>query len=579
MAARLTTYIVVAIVTITLVAGLIVGAKRDNGGGPVDLIVFNGHVLGADGQPSEHDAIAVRGNTIARVGRTRELRRLRRSGTIEIDAQGGSILPGFNDAHLHFMSGGLLLERANLTDLITLDQVKKQIADFAAANPTNDWVIGRGWVYDTFPGGLPTREILDELVPDRPAYMVAYDGHTGWVNSKALAIAGVTKKTPNPPDGIVVKDPKTGEPTGVLKEAAKGLVTKFMPEPTKEQQLRALRRAIEAAHAVGLTSVQNAHGDAGEFALYDELRKSGDLTIRVYTAYSIDDPITEADADRIDALRAAHRDDPFFRVGAIKILGDGVIESHTAAMLAPYANKATSGEPNLTDEELQGIVTMMDKRGWQIMIHAIGDRAIRQAFDAYEKAAAVNGPRDRRHRIEHIETIDPADLPRFKGLGVIASMEPYHADPNPNVLNIWSGNIGEERAGRGWMMGSIKRSGAHLAFGSDWPVVTVDPRFGLNMALNRTTPTGTPAGGWHPREKLPLADVIAGYTSEAAYASFDEERKGKLLPGQFADIVVMSKDLFALEPAKIMDAVVTHTIVDGKVVYTRPEGAASGATK
>lgn len=569
MAARLTTFIVVAIVTVTLIAGLIVGAKRDDGGGPIDLIVYNGRVLGADGLPGDADAVAVRGNVVARVGKSRELRRLRRNDTVEIDARGGSILPGFNDAHLHFISGGLGLERVNLLDATTLDQIRQAITTFAAANPSNPWVIGRGWYYEPFPGSLPTRQLLDELVPDRPAYMVAYDGHTAWANSRALAIAGVTRETPNPPDGIVVKDPVTGEPTGVFKEAAKGLIAKFLPELTREQQLRALRNAIAAAHEVGITSVQNAHGDAEEFTLFEELKQSGDLKVRVYTAYSIDEPITEADADAIDALRARHGNDPFFRTGAIKIMGDGVIESHTAAMLAPYSNAPGSGATNLTDEQLRSIVTTMDKRGWQIMIHAIGDRAIRQALDAFEHAAAVNGPRDRRHRIEHIETTDPADIPRFKALGVVASMQPFHANPNPNQINVWSANIGDERASRGWIYGTLAKSGARVVFGSDWPVVTVDPRFGINMALNRTTPEGTPPGGWYPKEKMALADVIAAYTSDAAYAQFEEHTKGRLAPGQFADIVVMSKDLFALAPARIMDAVVTHTIVDGKVVYVK----------
>ncbi len=572
MATRLTTFIVVAIVTITLVAGLIVGAKRDDGGGPVDLIVYNGHVLGADGQPGEADAVAVRGNTIARVGGSRELRRLRQAHTVEIDANGGSILPGFNDAHLHFISGGLGLERVNLLDATTLDAIKAAIAAFAESNPTSPWVIGRGWYYEPFPGGLPTREILDALVPDRPAYMTAYDGHTSWVNSKALALAGITRKTPNPKYGVIVKDPKTGEPTGVLKEAAKSLVSAHLPEVTRDQQMRALRNAIAAAHEVGLTSVQNAHGDSDEFALYDELRRAGELNIRVYSAFSLDAVPTAAEADAMDALRAKYGNDPFFRTGAIKLMGDGVIESHTAAMLAPYNNAPGSGTTNFTDEQLRDIVTMMDKRGWQVMIHAIGDRAIRQALDAFEHAATVNGPRERRHRIEHIESTDPADMTRFASLGVIASMQPFHANPSPNQIDVWTANIGDERASRGWVYGTLRKAGARVAFGSDWPVVTVDPRFGINMALNRTTPEGTPPGGWYPAEKMPLSDVIAAYTSDAAYASFDEGRKGRLTLGQLADIVVLSKDVFALEPARIMDAVVTHTIVDGKVVYVRAAG-------
>lgn len=572
MAARLTAYLVVAIVTATVIAGLIVGAQRDEADGPVDLIVVNGRVFTADGRGTMAEALAVRGNQVLAVGSNREIKRLRRRATRVVDAHGGTVLPGFNDAHLHLLGGGLALDRVDLLGATTLPEIERKIREFAAANPDRPWVLGRGWYYQPFPGGLPTRQLLDALVPDRPAHMVAYDGHTAWVNSKALALAGITRRTPNPPNGVIVKDPRTGEPTGVLKEAAQRLVEKVLPEPTRADRLRALRAAVGAAHRAGVTSVQNASGSAQEFELYDELRRAGELKLRIYSALSAGGPVDEMRAAELDAIRARYPDDVLFKTGAVKLMIDGVIEAHTAAMLAPYANRpAAAGAPMMTPEELDRTVALLDARGWQIMIHAIGDRGIRLALDAYERAARVNPPpaRGRRHRIEHIETVDPADLPRFGRLGVIASMQPFHGSPSENQIAVWTANIGPERASRGWAYRSIAEAGGRLAFGSDWPVVRLDPRFGLHMAVTRTTPSGTPDGGWFATEALPLARALEAYTSGAAFASFDEHRKGTLAPGMLADIVIFSADLFSLPPGRLLDAVVTATIFDGKVVYER----------
>lgn len=572
MAARLTAYLVVAIVTATVIAGLIVGAQRDDLDGPVDLIVINGRVFTADGRGTMAEALAVRGNQVLAVGTNREIKRLRRRATRVVDAHGGTVLPGFNDAHLHLLGGGLALEKVDLLDATTLPEIERKIREFAAANPDRPWVLGRGWYYQPFPGGLPTRQILDALVPDRPAHMVAYDGHTTWVNSKALALAGITRQTPDPENGVIVKDPRTGEPTGVLKEAAQGLIDKVLPQPTRDDRLRALRAAVAAAHRVGVTSVQNASGSAQEFELYEELRRAGDLKLRVYSALSAGGPVDELRAAELDAIRARYPGDAFFKTGAVKLMIDGVVEAHTAALLAPYANRpATAGLPTMTAEELNRTVALLDARGWQIMIHAIGDRGIRLALDAYEHAARVNPPpaRGRRHRIEHIETIDPADVPRFGRLGVVASMQPFHANPSPNQIGVWMANLGAERASRGWAYRSIGEAGGRLAFGSDWPVVALDPRFGVHMAVTRTTPEGTPEGGWFPTEAIPLARALEAYTSGAAFASFDEHRKGTLAPGMLADIVILSADLFALPPGRLLDAVVAMTIFDGKVVYER----------
>ncbi|HOC17322.1 MAG TPA: amidohydrolase [Vicinamibacterales bacterium] len=573
MRSRLATLIVVAIVAGTFVIGLIVGAQRDDETGPVDLIVLNGRIYTADGSGRFAEALAVRGNTILRVGSNREVKRLAGRSTETIDAHGASVLPGLNDAHLHLVSGGLGLQQANLLDASTLEEIGAAIEAFAAAHPDRPWVLGRGWYYTPFPGGLPTRQQLDALVPDRPAYMRCYDGHTAWVNTLALKAAGITRETPDPPGGVVVRDPATGDPTGVLKEAAQELVARHLPEWTRDDRLRAIGDAIAKAHELGVTSAQNAGVDEAEVELYDELLKKGDLQLRLYNAISIEPPFTAADADRLDGLWKRRPDDALVKMGAVKLMLDGVIESHTAAMLEPYANRPATGLPNMDAATLNGIVAMMDRRGWQVLVHAIGDAAVRQSLDAFEHAAAVNPvpARGRRHRIEHVETLQPSDVPRFGRLGVVAVQQPFHGNPNPTQLAVWSANLGPERASRGWAQRSILDAGGRLAMGTDWPVVTLDPRYQINMAINRTTPEGTPPGGWLPEQRLTLASAVDAYTTGAAYASFDERRKGQLVPGMLADIVVLSTDVFANAPEKFLDAEVAVTIFDGKVVYRKTQ--------
>ena len=571
MASRLTTLIVTFIVVATMVAGIITRAQRDDEG-PVDLIVYNAKVY-PGGAADFEEAIAVRGNTIFRVGSNREIKRLQRPQTVVVDAHGAAAVPGFNDSHVHFASASLSLAEINLLDATTTDQVSAKIRGYAEANRNRPWVTGRGWYYTAFAGGLPTRQLLDQLVPDRPAYLTAYDGHSGWANTAALKLAKITRATPNPKNGIIVKD-SSGEPTGVLKESAMAQMRAVLPQADRAQRLAAIRAGIREAHRFGVTSVQNANGTAEEIDLWDELRRSGDLQVRMYHALSAGPGFTEADADRFEQVRRTYRDDALLKLGAVKLMADGVIESHTAAMLEPYANRPTKGMPNFTPDDLTRIVTLLDKRGWQIWTHAIGDAAIRMSLDAYEAAAQANPApaQGRRHRIEHIESIDLADIPRFAAMGVIASMQPFHANPDPSMGTVWSQNIGAERASHGWLWHDILKAGGRLTFGSDWPVVTLDPRVGLQVAVNRLSPAGEPPGGWLPAQKLPLTTAIDGYTSAAAYASFDEQRKGTLAKGMLADIVVLSTDIFEAPRERVLEAKVDVTIFDGKVVYTRGDG-------
>lgn len=536
-----------------------------------DLMIVNGRVFTADEQGTVAQAVAVAGNKVVRVGTDQELAALRGPQTRIIDAHGATVTPGFNDSHVHFLSGGETLGDVDLAGLTTLAQVQDAIRDFAATKADAAWVKGRGWLYSPFPGGSPTKAQLDAIVADRPAVMTCYDGHSIWVNSKALAMAGITKDTPNPTNGVVVKDPTTGEPTGHLKESATDLVTAIMPKPTGADRRAALRTAVAHAHRFGVTSVQNAGGDPEEMALYDEARRAGELQVRTYLAFSARAGTTEADLDRMDATRKQFGDDPTLKTGAVKIYADGVIESRTAALLAPYQNSPSAGSPNLSAGELNRLVTMVDKRGWQIWIHAIGDRAIRMSLDAFERAAVDNpAPAGgRRHRIEHIETIDAADIPRFARLGVIASQQPMHVplgDMNSaHPSGPWPDNLGPDRASRAWAWKSIHDAGGRLTFGSDWPVAPLSPGQGIWVATARTGPPNA------ADQKLPMRDVISGYTRWPAYASFEDQRKGTLAPGMLADLVVLSADILARPPANAAGVVVETTIFDGKVVYQKPK--------
>jgi len=545
------------------------GGSTPPGAETADLLIVNGKVFAADDAGTTAEAVAVRGNTILRIGTTADLETLRGSATRVVDARGGSVVPGFNDAHVHFVAGGFALADVDLAGLTTLREVQAAISTFAAAHPGDGWLKGRGWLYAPFPGGSPTRAHLDEVVPDRPAVMRCYDGHSVWVNSKALALAGITKDTPNPPNGEIVKDPKTGEPTGHLKESASRLLDKVLPEPTEADRRAALKAAVAHAHQFGVTSIQNAGGSIEEMALYEAAKRDGDLTVRAYLAFSATAETTEADADRMVETWQRLGNDPSVRSGIVKMYADGVIESRTAAMLAPYQNSRSAGAPNLTADDLNRVVAMLDKRGLQVQIHAIGDRAIRMSLDAFEQAQQANPApaRGRRHRLEHIEAIAEDDIARFGRLGIIASQQPMHValgDMNQaKPAGPWPDNIGPERYARAWAWRRIMAGGGRIAFGSDWPVAPLDAGQGIWLAATRVS---LPGG---PEQAMPTADVIRGYTIWPAYASFEEQRKGTLAPGMLADIAVLASDVFARPPSKSTDVVVETTIFDGRVVYER----------
>jgi len=556
-----------------LLAPGLLNLSAQTNAGQADLLIVNATVYTADGSGKFEEAVAIRGNRILRVGRTREIEALRGPKTEVIDAHGGAVLPGFNDIHTHLLSGGLALANVDLQGARALQEIQTRIREFAKSHPDRAWIQGGGWGYEAFPGNLPTREQLDAAVADRPAVMRCYDGHSVWVNSKALALAGITRDTPDPPNGFIVRDPKTGRPTGLLKETpAVALVQKIVPKPTRDEQLRALRAASEEALRYGVTSVTDAAGNPEDLEAYDQARRSGDLGVRVYCSLLVTPGFTEKDADRFDQVWRNHPDTPMLKTGIIKMFMDGVIETNTAFMLAPYANTPSRGKPNYTVEDFHRIIQMMDRRGWQIMIHALGDGAVRMTLDGYERLAAVNPmpARGRRNRVEHIETIDLADIPRFGKLGVIASMHPIGGffpprlaaeNSSPALLGVWGANLGPERAARGGMWKSISEAGGRVIFGSDWPVASLDAMGRIYTITHRLPlPGGTD-------QRLSLTAAIAHYTRECAYATFDEEQKGKLAPGMLADVVVLATDVFSHAPTRSQDIGVKVTILDGKVVY------------
>src|SRR6266536_2859757 len=546
----------------------------------VDLIVTNARIYTMNPQHKWAEAIAIRGEKIVAAGDRKSIEAMRGPATKVIDADQHMVLPGFTDCHIHFMDGSLGLTRVDLNDSKTIEEIQKRVKAYADAHPNEPWIQGMGWTYPTFGGSaLPNKKILDEVVPDRPVYMVAFDGHSSWANSKALAMAGIDRNTADPPNGKIVRDEK-GEATGALKEAAGDLVAAKVPKPTRAERLEALRKGIHEANKAGLVRVHSAGQDFEYLDLYNELRKNGELTLRFYVAYFLDPPgLTPESIALIESARRQYNDD-WISGGVVKTMLDGVVEAHTAAMLEPYSDDPTlSGKLFWDPGKYKETIADLDARGFQIFTHAIGDQAVRLALDAYQNAATVNHTKDRRPRIEHIETISAQDIDRFGKLGVIASMQPLHSYPDEDTLEIWARNIGPERAKRAWVWHSIEDKGGALAFGSDWPVVTLNPWRGVQTALTRQTDEGKPEYGFVPQQRLSLDDTLRAYTIGAAFAGHREKTEGSIETGKLADLIVLDRNLYKIEPTEIGKTEVLMTMVGGKVVYESPSWKSPAVTE
>ena len=535
-----------------------------------DLVIVNATVRTMDTQRPLVEAVAISGDRIAAIGTSAEIKALAGSRTQTIDARGQLVLPGFNDAHVHFLAGGFQLASVDLRDAATPQEFADRIRKFAATLPSGKWITGGDWDHERWPtNALPTKELINAITPNTPVFVSRLDGHMALANSVALKLAGVTRDTRDPDGGLIVREPKTGEPTGVLKDAAMNLVSKKIPTATSEEKLAAARAATEHAAHLGVTSVTDMSAGA-DVGIYQELLRRGELKTRIYAI----SPLPQWERLGATGVRAAFGSD-VLRVGGLKGFSDGSLGSTTALFFDPYADAPqTRGLP--ADEMFpEGVMLQRvldaDRTGLQVMIHAIGDRANDQILQIFEQVTARNGPRDRRFRIEHAQHLRREDIPRFARAKVIASMQPYHCADDGR----WAEKrIGSGRARGTYAFRTLLDTGATLAFGTDWNVAPLDPMSGIAAAVTRRTLDGKHPEGWVPEQKITVEETVRAYTVGSAYAEFADEVKGTLAPGKLADLVILDKDIFKIPSTEIETARVKLTVMDGRVVYEagiRPE--------
>jgi hypothetical protein len=532
-----------------------------------DTVIVNARVYTVSAATPWAEAVAVREGRILAVGSAKDVSRHVSKATKVIDAGGRLVLPGIADSHVHFVSGSLNLANIDLAGAKTLEEIQGRIRTYVQANPQAGWVQGRGWMYPAFPGNMPHKKFLDEIVSDRPAYMRCADGHSSWVNSKALALAGITRDTKDPEDGRIVRD-ETGEPTGALLESAAHLVSKLIPEPNAEEKLAAIRQGLKEAARLGVVRVHGLGGEFEDLALFEKLRDEGALTVRMTVAMWIDAPgPTDKDWKAYDDARARCHDE-WLAVDGIKLMLDGVIDSGTGAMLDPYeGQKENKGKLFWEPEAYKTAVAAFNAKGLQVSTHSIGDAAIRLSLDAYEEGQRAAGNPDVRNKIEHAEDIAASDIARFGRLGVIGSFQPLHANPEPGWIGSWIKNAGPEREQRAFAWKAVLDGGGRLAFGSDWPVVTISPWPGIQVAVTRQDLGGKPEGGWLPQHRVSLADAIYAYTMGGAYAMHREKDEGSIEAGKLADLILVSQNIFDVDPHRIAGTKVLLTMVGGKIVF------------
>jgi predicted amidohydrolase YtcJ len=564
-------------------------SRLERGENVVENVTFalvNGAVHTVDPKHPSAQAVAVADGRIAAVGSDDEVRELVPSSAEVIDLKGRTVLPGFQDAHVHPPSGGLEMLRCNLSDAFSLLEYERIIEAYAAEHPDVEWILGGGWSMDAFPRGNPPKAVLDRLVPDRPVMLPSRDGHSVWVNSRALEIAGITKDTPDPVDGVIVRDERGG-PWGTLHEGAVFLVEKFAPIETIDEWIDGLRVAQSHLHALGITAWQDAIVGLDEmyrtFEAYLRFARAGELTARVIGALWWDRRRGEEQIGELLEARARGREGRFAAT-SVKIMQDGVIENFTAGVLEPYLDENggptdNRGKSFVDPTELKRYATRLDAEGFQVHFHAIGERAVREALDAIEAARNANGMNDHRHHIAHIQVIHPDDIPRFAKLGVAANMQPLWAQNEPQMLNLTVPFLGETRSGWQYPFGSLARAGATLAGGSDWSVSSANPLEEIHVAVNRTGFRGQTYAPddrssnepFIPEEAVDLETAIRAFTMGSAFVNHLDDVTGSIEVGKYADLVVLDRDLFALPTDEIHAARVQLTLVEGEPVFTATE--------
>jgi predicted amidohydrolase YtcJ len=531
----------------------------------VDLVLINGSVWTGNPRQPWAEALAVRGEKIFKVGTTAEIRKLAGEGVTVVDLKGGLVLPGFIDSHTHFLAGGFALKSLALRDAKSRDEFAARVAAKVRELGTGEWVVNGDWDHEQFsPPELPRKEWIDAVTPANPVCVNRFDGHMVLANSLALKLAGITTHTPAPPGGEIVRDPMTGEPTGILKDAAMDLVYAKIPEPSFQEKLLAAEASLREAAAHGVTSVHEM-ADASSFEVFEELDRQGKLTARLHVYI----PITQVDLLSRLKIRLPFGN-PRLKLAGLKGFVDGSLGSATAYFFEPYEDDPkTSGllhEQMFPEGIMEKRILEADRAGLQVAVHAIGDRANNLLLDIFEKVIAADGPRDRRWRIEHAQHLRASDIARFGRLGIIASVQPYHLIDDGR----WAEKkIGQERAKTTYAFRSLLAAGATLTFGSDWTVAPLSPVAGIYAAVTRRTLDGKNPGGWVPEQKISVEEAVKAYTINGAFAEFAEGSKGSIEEGKLADLVVLSRDIFKIPAEEIGGVDVRLTVFDGKIIYQK----------
>jgi hypothetical protein len=539
------------------------GATKQAPNGVAAMTIYrNGRIYTNDPVSPWAAAMLVRGEEILAVGDDDEVSALAETGAKTVDLEKHFVMPGFNDAHVHIGGAGEDWIAVRLNGVKSVVELQKRLAEGVAPHKEGEWITGRGWDHTFWPDKkFPNRQQLDQVSPKNPVILTHISGHVAVANSLALQLAGINKATPNPAGGEIEKD-ASGEPTGMLKEgAAMTLVHSKIPPSSMEQRRRGIELALADVAQHGVTSVQD-NSAWEDFLTYRAIKNDGKLTVRITEWLPFPAPLAKLEQMRRDGGTT----DPWLRTGALKMVTDGALGSRTAAMLAPYSDDASSsGIMTMEPEKLRALAIERDRAGFQLNFHAIGDRANRVALDVFEAVARANGPRDRRDRIEHAQVVAASDFPRFARLQVIASMQPSHQTSDMR----WAEQrVGPERVKGAYAWASMEKFGIRLAFGTDYDVEPITPFRGLYACVTRELPEGGPQGGWQPQEKISLDDCIRAYTSGSAYGEFMEGKKGELKAGEFADFIVLSKDLSQVEPSEYAGTKVLRTVVGGRTVYS-----------
>jgi len=525
-----------------------------------DLALYNGDIHTMDAVTPRARAIAIAGNRVLAVGGDSEIRALLAQKGRAIDLRGKTVTPGFTDAHLHFMSFGLSLTQIDLAGVPTLEEVLARVTARVAQAPAGHWLRGRGWDHTLWAGGaFPTRHDLDRVAPNHPVYLRRKCGHAGWANSRALELAGITAETPDPPGGAIERD-STGQPTGILKEKAMDLVARLFAEPSMDEATGAIKTGMAHAHTVGLVGVHTME-NATALRAFQQLRAAGELKLRVLMQ------IPEENLDAaIQAGVQSGLGDERLRIGGVKLFADGSLGARTAYMLKPYEGEPSNCGIPVTDAgRLRELVGKASRAGIAAFVHAIGDRANREVLDAVEASRQAGEGPHLRHRIEHTQILHPDDMPRLARLGVVASMQPIHATQDMLMADAHWG----ARSAGAYAWRSLLESGAALAFGSDSPVEDLNVMKGIQAAVTRRRANGSPGPeGWYSGQRITVDEAVRAYTAGAAFASGEEAIKGALAPGKLADLVVLSQDIFTIDPMAILETQVVATMLDGELVYT-----------